>query len=120
MNPLLRKFQEKMVASCGGPVIPDFIPGDTIAVYTKIVEGTNERVQKFEGLCIRRHRGSGYLDSTFTVRKVSNGEGVERVFVLHSPRIVKIEVVKRGVVRRAKLYYMRDRFGKAARIKERK
>lgn len=97
--------------------IPDFRPGDTVSVYTKVVEGSRERIQVFEGTVIAR-KGSG-LRETFTVRKISYGVGVERIFPLHSPRIDKIEVVKKGKVRRAKLYYMRKLRGKAARIKER-
>lgn len=98
--------------------IPSFRPGDTVKVHVKIIEGSRERIQVFEGLVIRR-KGDG-LRETFTVRRVSNGVGVERTFPLHSPRIDKIEVARRGVVRRAKLYYLRDRYGKAARIKERR
>lgn len=95
---------------------PDFGAGDTLAVHVKVREGDRERVQVFEGICIaRRNRG---FDSSFTVRKISNGEGVERVFPLHSRNIEKIEVKRRGDVRRAKLYYLRDLSGKAARIKE--
>ena len=96
--------------------LPDFSPGDTLRVNVKVVEGTRERVQAFEGVCIaRKNRG---LNSSFTVRKISYGEGVERVFPLYSPRIEKIEVIRRGRVRRAKLYYLRGRTGKAARIAE--
>ena len=96
--------------------LPNFKPGDTVKVHAKVVEGNNERIQVFEGVVIRRkNRG---LSSTFAVKKISNGEAVERLFMLHSPRIEKLEVVKRGVVRRAKLYYMRTLQGKAARIKE--
>jgi len=98
--------------------IPSFRPGDTVKVHVKIVEGSRERIQVFEGLVIRR-KGDG-LRETFTVRRVSNGVGVERTFPLHSPRIDRIEVVRRGIVRRAKLYYLRDRYGKAARIRERR
>jgi len=97
--------------------IPEFRPGDTVKVFTKVVEGGRERIQVFEGTVIAR-RGGG-LRETFTVRKVSYGVGVERIFPLNSPRIDKIEVVKKGRVRRAKLYYMRGLRGKAARIKER-
>ena len=97
--------------------IPDFRPGDTVSVYTKVVEGSRERIQVFDCTVIAR-KGSG-LRETFTVRKISYGVGVERIFPLHSPRIDKIEVVKKGKVRRAKLYYMRKLRGKAARIKER-
>ena len=96
--------------------IPEFKPGDTIRVNVKIVEGSSERVQSYEGLCIARSNKS--LGSTITVRKISNGEGIERTFSLYSPRIDSIIVVKRGVVRRAKLYYIRKLSGKAARIKE--
>ncbi|AGL02144.1 50S ribosomal protein L19 [Desulfoscipio gibsoniae] len=96
--------------------IPDFRPGDTVKVHVKVVEGNRERIQVFEGVVIRR-RGGG-LGETFTVRRVSYGVGVERTFPLHSPRIDKIEVTKRGRVRRARLYYLRKLRGKAARIKE--
>lgn len=96
--------------------LPEFGPGDTVKVHVKVVEGNNERIQVFEGVVIRK-RGGG-LRETFTVRKVSQGVGVERTFPLHSPRIDKIEVVRHGKVRRARLYYLRDRSGKAARIKE--
>lgn len=98
--------------------IPDFRPGDTVRVHVKVVEGNRERIQAFEGIVIRR-RGSG-LGETFTVRRVSYGVGVERTFPLHSPRIAKIEVIRRGRVRRARLYYLRQRKGKAARVKERR
>ena len=95
---------------------PAFAPGETVRVNVKVREGSRERVQAFEGVCIaRRNRG---LNSAFTVRKLSYGEGVERVFPLYSPRIDSIEVVRRGDVRRAKLYYLRGRTGKAARIRE--
>lgn len=96
--------------------LPNFRPGDTVKVHVKVVEGNRERIQVFEGVCIRR-RGSG-LSQTFTVRRVTYGVGVERTFLIHSPRIDKIEVVRRGKVRRARLYYLRGRVGKAARIKE--
>jgi len=99
-----------------GADLPDFGAGDTVAVHVKVKEGDRERVQVFEGICIaRRNRG---LHSAFTVRKISNGEGVERVFPAHSPAVVKVEVKRRGDVRRAKLYYLRNLSGKAARIKE--
>ena len=98
--------------------VPTFGPGDTLRVHVKVVEGSRERVQVFEGVCIARRNRS--LNSSFTVRKISYGEGVERVFPLHSPRIAKIEVVKRGAVRRAKLYYLRGRRGKSARIREKR
>ena len=96
--------------------MPEFGPGDTLRVNVKVVEGTRERVQAFEGVCIAR-RNSG-VNSAFTVRKISYGEGVERVFPLYSPRIESIDVVRRGDVRRAKLYYLRGRRGKSARIAE--
>ena len=98
--------------------IPDFRPGDTVRVHAKIVEGTRERIQVFEGVVIGR-QGSGVREM-FKVRRISYGIGVERTFPVHSPRIDKIEVVRRGVVRRAKLYYLRGLTGKAARIKERR
>ena len=96
--------------------IPEFGPGDTVRVMVKVVEGARERLQAFEGVCIaRRNRG---INSAFTVRKLSYGEGVERIFPLHSPQIAAIEVVRRGAVRRAKLYYLRGLTGKRARIAE--
>lgn len=97
--------------------IPEFIAGDTVRVHLTIKEGTKERVQAFEGVCIQK-RG-GLVTETFTVRKVSKGYGVERIFPLHSPRIEKIEVLRRGRVRRARLFYLRNLQGKSARIKER-
>ncbi|WP_227766684.1 50S ribosomal protein L19 [Zhaonella formicivorans] len=97
--------------------IPDFQPGDTVRVHVKVVEGDKERIQAFEGIVIAK-KGGG-LTENFTVRRVSYGVGVERTFPLHSPRIDKIEVLRRGKVRRAKLYYLRERTGKAARIKDR-
>ena len=96
--------------------IPDFRPGDTVRVDVKVVEGSKERIQAFEGVVIK-HRGGG-LSETYTVRRVAYGVAVERCFPVHSPRVDKITVVRQGRVRRAKLYYMRERFGKAARIKE--
>jgi len=98
--------------------IPPFRPGDTVKVHVKVVEGTRERTQLFEGTVIRR-RGSS-LSETFTVRRISYGVGVERTFPVYSPRLEKIEIMRRGRIRRARLYYLRDRIGKAARIKERK
>ncbi|HLS67493.1 MAG TPA: 50S ribosomal protein L19 [Pseudogracilibacillus sp.] len=95
---------------------PDFRPGDTVRVHVKVVEGSRERIQVFEGVVIKRQNGG--ISETFTVRKISYGVGVERTFPLHSPRVDKIEVTKRGSVRRAKLYYMRKLRGRAARIKE--
>jgi large subunit ribosomal protein L19 len=98
--------------------VPQFGPGDTLKVHVRVVEGTRERVQLFQGAVIRRQGGG--LQETFTVRKVSFGVGVERTFPIHSPIVAKIEVVSRGDVRRAKLYYLRDRVGKAAKIKEKR
>lgn len=98
--------------------VPQFKAGDTVAVHVKVIEGEKERIQLFTGVCIQR-RGGG-INATFTVRKISNGIGVERIFPLHSPRIEKIEVQKVGRVRRAKLYYLRQLEGKAARIKEKR
>jgi large subunit ribosomal protein L19 len=100
-----------------GRIIPAFSAGDTVRVNVKVVEGTRERVQAFEGVCIAR-RNAG-VNSSFTVRKISYGEGVERVFPLYSPRLDSVELVRRGDVRRAKLYYLRGRRGKSARIAER-
>jgi len=97
--------------------LPDFRPGDSVKVHVKVVEGGRERIQVFEGTVIRK-RGGG-MSSTFTVRRVSYGVAVERTFPLHSPRISKIEVSRRGKVRRARLYYLRERMGKKARVKER-
>jgi large subunit ribosomal protein L19 len=98
--------------------VPDFAPGDTLKVHVRVVEGNRERVQVFQGVVIRRQGSS--LRETFTVRKMSFGVGVERTFPVHSPVIARIEVVTRGDVRRAKLYYLRDRTGKAAKIKEKR
>jgi len=98
--------------------LPNFKAGDTISVHVKVVEGDKERIQVFTGVCIQR-KGAG-VNATFTVRKISNGIGVERVFPLHSPRVEKIELKKVGRVRRAKLFYIRDLQGKAARIKEKR
>lgn len=96
---------------------PEFRPGDTVKVHAKVVEGTRERIQVFEGMVIKRQNGG--IHETFTVRKISYGVGVERTFPLHSPRVDKLEVIRRGKVRRAKLYYIRELRGRAARIKER-
>ena len=97
--------------------VPDFRPGDTVKVFIRIVEGDKERVQIFQGVVLKRKRGN--MNATFTVRKISNGVGVEKTFALHSPRLENIEVVTRGKVRRSRLFYLRERRGKAARIKER-
>ena len=117
MNLIKELEQEQIGRLSAGKEIPDFAPGDTVLVNVKVVEGERSRVQAYEGVCIGR-AGSG-LNENFTVRKISYGEGVERVFPLYSPRITAIEVVRRGVVRRAKLYYLRGRTGKRARIAER-
>ncbi len=98
--------------------IPDFAPGDTVNVHVRVVEGNKERVQQFKGVVIKR-QGDG-IRETYTVRKLSNGVGVERTFPLHSPTVARIEVVTRGDVRRAKLYYLRDRIGKRAKVKEKR
>ena len=114
---LIEKIEKKqMYAVLAQREIPEFGPGDTLRIDVKVVEGTRERVQAFEGVCIgRKNDGIG---SSFTVRKMSYGEGVERVFPLYSPKIQEIKVVRRGRVRRAKLYYLRSRRGKSARIVE--
>ncbi len=98
--------------------IPAFRPGDTVRVHVKVVEGTRERIQAYEGVVIKRQGGG--LNETFTVRRISYGVGVERTFPVHSPRLAQIELVRHGIVRRAKLYYLRELTGKAARIRERK
>jgi large subunit ribosomal protein L19 len=116
MNILDRIGQKQIDAAVAERAIPEFGPGDTLKINVKVVEGSRERIQAFEGVCIARtNRG---ISSSFTVRKISYGEGVERVFPLYSPRIQDIEVMRRGAVRRAKLYYLRGRTGKAARIAE--
>lgn len=114
----LQKFESKEIERLtAGKSVPDFFPGDTLRVSIKIKEGDKERIQAFEGVCLgRRNRG---INSSFVVRKLSSGIGVERVFPLHSPKISKIEVVRNGSARRAKLYYLRKLTGKAARIEER-
>ena len=109
---------EKITASQLRDDIPEFRAGDKVRVHAKIVEGTRERIQIFQGVVIKRH-GAG-ISATYTVRKISNGVGVERTFPVHSPRVAKIEVVRYGRVRRAKLYYLRERTGKSARIPERR
>ncbi len=115
---LLKEIENEQVAKLtAGKQIPDFQPGDTLTVNVKIVEGERTRVQAYEGVCIGR-AGAG-INENFTVRKISYGEGVERVFPLYSPMIDSIAVVRRGSVRRAKLYYLRGRRGKSARIVER-
>ncbi|HBY88885.1 MAG: 50S ribosomal protein L19 [Ruoffia tabacinasalis] len=113
INPIIAKITSAQLRND----IPDFRPGDTVRVHALIVEGERERVQLFEGLVIKR-RGQG-ISETYTVRKISNGVGVERTFPVHTPRVQKIEVLRQGKVRRAKLYYIRKLSGKAARIQER-
>ena len=118
MNIIEQIDQEQVAKLTAGKTIPDFAPGDTVRVNVRVVEGNRERVQAFEGVCIGRKNDG--LHSSFTVRKISYGEGVERVFPLYSPRLDSIELVRRGQVRRAKLYYLRGRTGKSARIVEKK
>ena len=118
MNLIQQIEAEQIAKLTGTRPIPEFRPGDTLKVGVKVVEGERTRVQAYEGVCIARsNRGMGY---SFTVRKMSFGEGVERVFPLYSPNIDSIEVVRKGAVRRAKLYYLRGRTGKSARIAERR
>ncbi len=113
MSKLIQQIEAQQME---GKKIPEFNPGDTVIVNVKVKEGTNERIQAFEGVIIaKRNRG---LNSAFTVRKISHGEGVERVFLTYSPALASIEVVRRGDVRRSKLYYLRGLTGRAARIKE--
>lgn len=112
MSKIIEAIEQEQMSK----TVPDFAPGDTVVVQVKVVEGERERLQAFEGIVIaKRNRG---LNSSFTVRKMSHGEGVERVFQTYSPAVSAVQVKRRGDVRRAKLYYLRDRTGKAARIKE--
>lgn len=120
MTNIIEKYEQEQIEklTAAGKPIPEFKAGDTLAVNVRISEGKTERIQRFEGVCIAvKNRG---LNSSFIVRKISHGESVERIFPLYSPKIESIKVVRRGIVRRAKLYYMRNLQGKAARIKERK
>ncbi|TMJ67831.1 MAG: 50S ribosomal protein L19 [Alphaproteobacteria bacterium] len=117
MNLLQQLEQEQVEKLAAIRPVPEFQPGDTLRVGVKVVEGERERIQVFEGVCIGRKNAG--VNSNFTLRKISYGEGVERIFPLYSPRITSIDVVRRGVVRRAKLYYLRGLTGKAARITER-
>ena len=117
MNILQTLDAEEVARVSEGKTIPEFSPGDTLRVSVKIKEGERERIQAYEGVCIGR--AGGGINANFTVRKISFGEGVERVFPLHSPNVAAIAVVRKGKVRRAKLYYLRDRRGKSARIAER-
>ena len=118
MNLIQMLEQEQIASLTEGKKIPEFRPGDTLRVGVKVVEGDRSRVQMYEGVCIARANKG--VNSNFTVRKISFGEGVERVFPLYSPIVDSIEVVRRGAVRRAKLYYLRGRRGKSARIAERR
>ena len=112
MNELIRQIEAEQLKSD----IPQFNVGDTVRVYAKVVEGSKERIQMFEGVVIKRQNGG--VRETFTVRRIASGVGVEKTWPLHSPRVDRIEVVRRGIVRRAKLYYLRDGVGKAAKVKE--
>ena len=114
---IIEQLNKETIESLGKN-IPEFGAGDTLRVHVKVKEGTRERIQVFEGVCIARKNAD--VNSNFTVRKISYGEGVERIFPLYSPIVDQIEVVRRGVVRRAKLYYLRERRGKSARIAEKK
>jgi large subunit ribosomal protein L19 len=116
VNLIQQIEQEEVARLTANKAIPDFAPGDTVIVNVNVVEGTRKRVQAYEGVVIaRRNRG---LNSSFLVRKISSGEGVERTFQLYSPAVASVEVKRRGDVRRAKLYYLRERSGKSARIRE--
>ncbi|HCT64682.1 MAG TPA: 50S ribosomal protein L19 [Lachnospiraceae bacterium] len=112
MNDIIRGIENAQLKS----EVQAFNVGDTVRVYAKVVEGTRERLQMFEGIVIKRQNGG--IRETFTVRRIASGVGVERTWPLHSPRIDRIEVIRHGVVRRAKLFYLRDRIGKAAKVKE--
>jgi len=112
MSDVIKQIESEQLKA----VVPSFKVGDTVRVYAKIVEGTRERIQMFEGTVIKRQNGG--IRETFTVRRLSYGVGVEKTWPLHSPRLERVEVVRRGVVRRAKLFYLRDRIGKKAKVKE--
>ena len=114
MDPLIQELTKDQIRTD----LPDFRPGDTIRVHVRVVEGSHERIQIFEGVVIKR-KGAG-ISATYTVRKISSGVGVERTFPVNDPRVAKVEVKRQGRVRRAKLYYLRDRHGKAARIPEKR
>lgn len=113
MNPIINRIDQEQMRFDH----PEFRPGDTVKVHIRIIEGSKERIQIFQGVVIKRKRGD--MDASYTVRKVSHGVGVEKTFALHNPRIEKIELVSRGRVRRSRLFYLRERRGKAARIRER-
>ncbi len=113
MNTIIERIEEEQMRMDH----PEFRPGDSVKVYIRIIEGNKERVQIFQGVVIKRKRGT--MNASYTVRKISHGVGVEKTFALHNPRIEKIEVISRGRVRRSRLYYLRSRRGKAARIRER-
>jgi len=113
MNPIINKIDQEQMRFDH----PEFRPGDSVKVHIRIIEGSKERIQVFQGVVIKRKRGD--MDASYTVRKVSHGVGVEKTFALHNPRIEKIELVSRGRVKRSRLYYLRARRGKAARIRER-
>ena len=112
MHQLIKDIEQAQMKT----EVPQFNVGDTVRVHGKIVEGTKERIQVFEGVVLKRQQGG--LRETFTVRRLSSGIGVEKTWPLHSPRVDKVEVIRRGIVRRAKLFYLRDRVGKAAKVKE--
>ena len=116
MNAIEKINQAHVAELMAGKTMPDFAPGDTVKVFVKVKEGDKSRLQAYEGVCIARKNAG--INSSFTVRKISFGEGVERVFPLYAPVVDKVEVVRRGKVRRAKLYYLRDRRGRSARITE--
>lgn len=111
---LLRQIESEQLRND----VPNFGPGDTVRVHVKVVEGERERIQVYEGIVIKRNGGA--INELFTVRKVSQGIGVERTFLVNSPKIAKVEVIRRGKVRRARLFYLRDRVGKAARVREKR
>jgi len=112
MNQIIKQIESEQLKQ----EVPKFNVGDTVRVHAKVVEGTRERIQMFEGVVIKRQNGG--IKETVTVRRISSGVGVEKTWPLHSPRLEKIEVIRRGIVRRAKLFYLRDRIGKAAKVKE--
>ncbi|MDA3963781.1 MAG: 50S ribosomal protein L19 [Planctomycetota bacterium] len=116
MNPLLKTVEQAYLRS---EPLGAFAVGDTVKVHTRIKEGNKERIQIFIGTCIAKNAGHGDVNESFTVRRIVEGEGIERVFPVHSPKVVQVEVERRGKVRRAKLYYLRDRVGKATKVKER-